>query len=386
MASVTVASGITGQPVAFGFDSAQNLHLAQQIAAGISAGVEGGTVTPAYSKDGPPPTIPAGSSGAFYVDTPGLTFLPTGYNAVIDYVAGATIHGSGGADESILSGNSGLTFFANGGSGTVVAGGGNNEVVIPSNDKGSWLLALGGGNDTVLALGPGNDTIRTGIGHTSMILDSGKDLLQLSGSNTVFASGGADTVDATAAKSTFISAESAKIDFTGGAGAATIIGGFGSETVAGGSGRLFVQGGSAGNNLLLAGGGAATLFGGGNGDQLFAAGSNPQILYAGSGNETLSAALANGQDTLVGGTGHATMQGGFGKDTFAFIKGQGGGTDMVFNFTNLDKIDLSGFGPNAVANALASQTAANGAVTITLSDSTKVTFSGITHLTKGDFS
>ena len=57
----------------------------------------------------------------------------------------------------------------------------------------------------------------------------------------------------------------------------------------------------------------------------------------------------------------------------------------MVSFTNLDKIDLQGYGPNAVKNALDSQTYANGSVTITLPDNTRVTFAGINELTKGDF-
>ena len=57
----------------------------------------------------------------------------------------------------------------------------------------------------------------------------------------------------------------------------------------------------------------------------------------------------------------------------------------MLDFNSADKIDLSGFGHHAVAHALASQTVSNGSVTITLSDDTRITFSGITHLTRGNF-
>jgi hypothetical protein len=55
------------------------------------------------------------------------------------------------------------------------------------------------------------------------------------------------------------------------------------------------------------------------------------------------------------------------------------------NFTSADKIDLQGFGKHAVQDALNSQTFANGSVTITLPDNTRVTFAGVTELTKSDF-
>jgi Ca2+-binding RTX toxin-like protein len=93
----------------------------------------------------------------------------------------------------------------------------------------------------------------------------------------------------------------------------------------------------------------------------------------------------SGSDTFFGGAGSSTMLGGSGDDVFTFVKSLNGGTDLVMNFTSLDKIDLQGYGSNAVKDALASQTYANGSVTITLPDNTRVTFAGITDLTKHDF-
>jgi Ca2+-binding RTX toxin-like protein len=166
---------------------------------------------------------------------------------------------------------------------------------------------------------------------------------------------------------------------------------------------MFASGGSDGNNLLIADVGKATLVGGGGGDTLFAAGSQAQLLRAAGGNETLFAGFASGDDTLQAGSGHdslvaglgndtlqagtgsATMVGGFGKDIFAFIKGEAGGTDLVQNFLDGDKIDLIGYGPHAVADALKTQKVVDGSVTITLSDHTKITFAGVTSLTRGDF-
>ena len=128
-----------------------------------------------------------------------------------------------------------------------------------------------------------------------------------------------------------------------------------------------------------------------------------QGLFAGIGNETLSAAMATGNDSLVagsgkdqliggsgndtfyGGTGASTMMGGSGDNIFAFVKSLNGGTDLVVNFTSADKISLVDFGKHAVEQALASQTFAPEGVTITLSDNTRVTFAGISELTKHDF-
>lgn len=142
---------------------------------------------------------------------------------------------------------------------------------------------------------------------------------------------------------------------------------------------------AAGHNLLYAGTGSATLFGGGTGDQLYAQGSKAQSLVAGDGNETLSAALSTGHVSLTGGSGQDTLIGGSGSDTFAFIKGSAGGKDLILDFNNADKVLLSGYGPDAVAKALLTQSVAHGSDTITLSDGRKITFADITSLKRNNF-
>jgi Ca2+-binding RTX toxin-like protein len=287
----------------------------------------------------------------------------------------------------------------NGGQGSV----GGDLVIIPGSDNGNWGIYTGGGNDTVLALGGGNDTIATDSGRNLIELGSGHDSVQSTGQDSINTGSGSDTIDATGAKSDVVHGGTGHVLFVGGAGAVTLFGGAGSDTFEGGSGRAVVFGGQGGHNSLLGGTGTATLFGGGAGDHLFAQGADRQALLAGIGNETLSAAMATGHDSLVagsgndlliggsgndtfyGGTGASTMDGGSGHDIFAFAKSLNGGTDLVVNFTSVDKIALQGFGPHAVENALNSQTFANGSVTISLPDNTRVTFAGISELTKSNF-
>jgi Ca2+-binding RTX toxin-like protein len=154
----------------------------------------------------------------------------------------------------------------------------------------------------------------------------------------------------------------------------------------GGSGPDVVHGGTGGDNLLFAGTGNATLFGGGSGDQLFASGAAGQELHAGAGNETLNGVFASGADTFFASTGNSTITGGSGPDSFVFTNGQSGGTDLIQNFTSgPDTINLQGYGKNEVADALKSQTVTAGSVTITLSDSTKITFANVGSLTAKDF-
>ena len=70
---------------------------------------------------------------------------------------------------------------------------------------------------------------------------------------------------------------------------------------------------------------------------------------------------------------------------FTFINGAAGGTDLIQNFAGGDKVILEGYGANAITQALDSAVVANGSITLTLSDQTKVTFAGVTTLNRNDF-
>jgi len=423
MPSVTVL-GVSHETITLNYDSAANAHIATIIAAAITRGIENGSVTAVGGGFGAiqiPPPLTGGKIGEFVQSHDGLSIMLPGYKDVVVTAGIATVLGSGDANEAILSSEGELTFIATGGSGTVVAGGahdpsrrndargngrghaGGDLVIVPASDNGNWGIYTGGGNDTVLALGGGNDTIAAGGGHNLIELGGGHDSVLSTGHDTIHTGSGSDTIDATGDARDLVLGGTGRVVFVGGAGAVTLFGGAGSDTFEGGSGRAVVYGGQDGHNSLLGGSGTATLFGGGAGDHLFAQGAKTQALIAGTGNETLSAMTATGNDSLVagsgkdlliggsgndtffGGTGASTMDGGSGKDIFAFVKSLDGGTDVVMNFTSADKIDLQGFGKHAVEDALTSQTFANGSVTITLPDNTRVTFAGISQLTKSDF-
>lgn len=408
MASVTIV-GSNNQLISLSFDASANFALAQRIAAQINSSVANGTMVTASDVNGPPPALPAGAKGGYFQTTSGLVAMPAGYTTDIVTKAGsAIVFGSGAAGETILSDqHTNLTFDAAAGSGTVVAGGGTNRLLVTG--PGNWSLNTGGGNDAILALGSGNDSIAAGAGHNTIQLGSGNDLVVSAGFDSIEGGSGAETVDATGSRGDFVQGNASSLFFVGGMAGATIMGGSGSDTYFGSTmhttGGQLVVGGTAGNNLLWAGDGAATLVGGGNNDQLFAYGGSNQSLIAGAGNETLSAAFGGGNDTLtagsgkdqlfggsgadtfVGGSGQATITGGSGGDTFAFIKGEAGGSDLVqgiFDPSAL-KIDLQGYGAGAKAAALASQTVANGSVTIGLSDGTKITFQDVTSLHSSNF-
>jgi Ca2+-binding RTX toxin-like protein len=383
MATVTVA-GAHGQVVTLTFDTTANAILAQKLAAAITAGVQAHTILPAVDTDGPPPPLPPGATGEFVQTKDGLTILPSGYKAVVDTAHEAVIFGSGDNGESVLSSIGDLTFIATGGSGTVAAGGGDNRIIVPPDDAGAWSINTGNGDDSVLALGGGNDTINAGGGHNIIILGSGKDLVQSTGDDTVFAGSGQETISAFGMTSDVVYGNASDLFLVATDGSATVFGGSGSDTFFGGKGSDLVYGGTGGNNLLFAGTGAATLFGGGNGDTLFGAGSHPQELHAGGGNETLVG--GSGADTFYGGSGADRMIAGLGSNLFVFTDGQASGSDTIQGFThNRDQIDLQGYGKTAVADALKSQVVAGGSDTITLTDNTRITFGGITSLTASDF-
>ena len=411
MTSSVTVSGSNNTNITLTFDLTSNLALAQQIAARIATSVADGSLTTTFDTSGPPPTVPAGTTGGYYQVETNFVVLPSDYTVDLVKTPGrAVVIGSGARNEMIMS-DSGtdLTFIATGGSGSVVAGGGQSLIYIPGTDRGNWSLFTGSGNDAIVALGHGNDTIGAGGGNNSIILGSGHDSILSVGNDSILGGTGAETVNATAAQSDIIQGDSSKLLFIGGSGGATILGGSGSDTYFGSNvgpvGNQLIKGGSRGHNLLFAGNGAATLIGGGRGDQLFAFGQYDQTLIAGRGNETLSAALSTGNDsiaagsgrdlliggfgsdTFVGGSGHSTVQAGFAANTFEFINHEAGGTQLVTNIfdPNTIRIDLNGYGPGAVAKALASQTVSHGSVSITLTDGTKVTFQDVTSLNKNNF-
>ncbi len=407
VSSVTI-QGTSHQTISLDFDSKSNFVLAEEIAARINAGVQAGTIVTEYDTAGSPPTLPAGVTGALVQTQTGLVALPQGY--LIDLVTApgpAVVLGSGAAGETILSdAKTSLTFLAASGSGTVVAGGGENRLSVSG--SGSWSLYTGGGNDIIAAIGAVNATIGAGGGENSILLGSGDAVITSTGKDSIQGGSGAETVDATGAQSDFVQGNDSRLLFVGGAGGATILGGAGSDTYFGSPGKTgtqLIKGGLGGNNFLFAGNGAATLVGGGNSDQLYAYGQYDQSLIAGSGNETLSAAFSSGNDTLSAGRGHDLLVGGTGSDTFVgstgnttiqagsggqvfrFFNEASGGTDLVQNIINPAsiKIDLVGYSPTGIADALASQTTSGGSVTIALADGTKVTFQDISSLSRSNF-
>ncbi len=402
MPNVTVA-GAGGTTVTLSFDSAANALLAKSLAGAITAGVGNGSIVPASSKDGLPPTVPGGTTGEWIQQTNGATFLPNDYAAIVSTAKKATIFGTGEDNASVLASSGGLTFHSGGGSGTVVAGGGDNRIFIPGGGTGAWSINTGGGDDSINALGNGNDTIRAGEGRNVIQLGGGGDRVVSEGRDRIVLGAGSATIVAFGEGSQQVWGGSGHLFFVGGEGRATVFGGTGSATIHGGDGRNEFHGGSAGNNIIYAGSNRATVFGGGDGDVLYAEGEKKQELHASGGATTLFGALAGGDNSFYAGAGNTMITGGFGddrfvaglgdstifggpgKDVYNFIDGISGGADVIYGFDKNDRIDLDGYGKGAIHDVLASQVKVAGGLQVTLSDSTTVTFMGLSSLTKSSF-
>lgn len=385
MPNVTVL-GAGGNIIKVPFTTSSNFALAQQVAASITAGVRSGALFPTQDTVG---AVPSGKTGYFIATNPNtFAILPPGCDDVTDIAPNAVIIGSGDANELILGGTGGLTFYAPGGSGTIAAGGGSNNIFIQSNSSGNWVITTNSGNDSIIDQGVGFSSIDAGTGANVIQLGSGSYAVNSYGGDIIGAGSGSETIGLTGTTGDTISAGSSHLLFLGSNAASTVDGSLGSVTIFGDGG--WFKGGAVGHNYINSGLGAATLIAAGDGDTLVGMGNAGHVFYAASGNETLDGSLSIGNDTFFAGTGNATITAGVvGRDVFGFIDSLAGGSDLIRNFVQgQDTVDLFGYGSNAVANALNSQVfnPTTQTATITLSDGTKITFTGqFRPLTSSDF-
>ena len=369
------------------YSTTTTFNLATQIAAAInplSTSPTTEALTTTISTAGPS-TIPAGIIGIVIAPSaPPTTLKGSGYGA-----------GGIGGVESVVAGSSGLTYTSapNSVNYLAIAGGTNviglalgsvDQVALTGGSAsvfadGSGTVDVGGATATVLASTAGNTIF--GSGSDFVVLASG-DFAGLSGASpTVFGGIGPDTIALTG---------STNAVFSGAAtGSETVFGGLSNTVFTNGSNLVFVAGPSPETDVIVGGANsqityfgstsAATISAGAGNETLNAAGSSSPIDFvAGSGQTSIAA--GSGNTTVFGGTGANSVTGGSAVDTFAFVNGQGGGSELISNFTASDNVVLLSFGTNQVANALATSTATVvGGVAgtqITLGDSTKVTFVG----------
>lgn len=376
MPNVTVL-GAGGKIITVPFTTSSNFALARQVAESINAGVRSGTLFPAQDSVG---AIPSGQTG-YYIATDPDTFavLPPGYADVTDIAPNAVITGSGDPNEMILAGAGGLTFYAPGGSGTVAAGGGANTMIIQPGSSGNWVITTNSGNDVIQDDGVGFSSINAGAGSNSIQLGDGRYLVNSFGGDNISAGAGFETIGLSGTTGDYVNANFSHLLFLGANAPSTVDGSSGSVTVYGDGG--WFKGGTLGNNYISSGDGPATLIAGGSGDTLTGIGHSNHLFLAAAGNETLDGSVGTGNDTFFAGSGNALLRANaVGHNVFGFIDSLAGGNDIIQNFVQgHDTINLYGYGSNAVANALGSQiyNPAAQTATITLSDGTKITFTGL---------
>jgi Ca2+-binding RTX toxin-like protein len=209
-------------------------------------------------------------------------------------------------------------------------------------------------------------------------------------SDTINAGSGFTAVDASGADSTsgsLVNGGSGQLNFVGGAGGGTVVG-----ATAGGAGNSTVFGGTGLTSLVGGPGGAVTYVNTTSGGLW---------VNGGTGDETIDASLSKGTSTIYGGqdtagrnllmggagtdfinagSGSDTLVGGGGQNDFFFIKALGGpaANDVVSDFSAIDTVFLLNYGSGEAGAAVAGATTAGGSTTITLSDNTKITFTGVT--------
>ncbi len=297
---------------------------------------------------------------------------------------------------------------------------------------GNSVLVAGSGSDTVTS-GAGTDSLYGSSASSMLLGGGGNDLFVAStGNNTVFADTGNAMVYGNSGQLVFVNSAGTSTVFTG-SGFAGVFGGTGTLQAYGGAGGGVFYGGTAGNNVIVAGNGASSILGGGNGDRLYTNSAALDVLAAGQGNETLvgtgssgnnlyfagggNALIAagsgsslvmagSGQDsvftgatgsatifgaggstlvveghgtaTFSAGSGSATVDGGTGRDLVSIVDGHAGGSVTLNGFKpGTDQVGFFGYAPSQLAQALATAVTAGGSTTLTLSDHTRIVFSGV---------
>jgi hypothetical protein len=333
-------------------------------------------------------------SGGFgintFVESGGASYLinSQGFQDTIRAGDGATTVNSNGPG-AVVSGGGGALFANLAGTGATLTGGGG---AVSATVSGDSSLVIGGGGALGASVSGTGDTIVGGGAVGSVTLSGSKALVVDSvAAMSVLDKGTADTIDAgqsftsvTAPGGSFVQGGSGPLNFVGGSGPSTIVGATGGSTVFGGTGLTSIIGGP---------GGATTYVNTTPGGLFYA---------AGKGSETLDASLSKGSSTVYGGadaTGRNlliggpnadfinagassdTMVGGGGANWFYVFKAAVGpaANEVISDFSAIDTLALVGYGPDAGANAIAGATTANGSTTITLSDNTKITFTGVTN-------
>jgi hypothetical protein len=297
------------------------------------------------------------------------TSVPGGYRYIV--VNDATPDTLTASNAAIIANDVGGTFFVSGIS-TVAATGGNNTV----NATGTYELSFGAGNNLVIAAGSG--TIATGAGHSTVVaantsgpgnvIDSNGtgDLINaVFGNNTVNAAGSSDTITGGVGNLTVSVTGSNDLVVAGGASLQEFVGVNTAATVIGGSGGSTIFG-SSGSNVTF----------NGSGDLAYSASVGNVTLNAAAASGNVTATMSGGNATIIAGAGAETLNAGAGNNQYLFdIAHTGGATDFIKESAANIATDTFTFSHYSAAPVVG---LTGTAVTLTLSDNTKIIFSNLT--------
>ncbi|HEX7389527.1 MAG TPA: calcium-binding protein [Acidiphilium sp.] len=259
-------------------------------------------------------------------------------NAVVSLAAGAS-------DNQVSDTGAGM-IYANGNGDSITAG--NNTFVVIGGTGTSEAATLTG---SAIGYAQGNASIDA-PGGNYVIFSGNSNVATLGGGSFAYIATGSDTVSAVG--STFIYDGSGSLDFVGGSEYSLVEAGAGHVTALAGAGGLSAYGGSQGNNSLTGGSGTNNLYAGGTDDTL-TGGSGTNNLHAGPGSTTMI------------GAANAAL------NNFVFNSNSAGTADVIDGFrTASDQITL-GFGISVTT-----QTVTAGNLSLTLSDGTQISMTGIT--------
>ncbi len=343
-------------------------------ASGNAASVAGGTGTNVFFALGANDTVSAqGKSDTLFGGSGGSTFLiaPTATNERMVGGSGALTVSDAGVSSTIFGGSGALNVTTAGSLASVIGSSG----AISALDTGTSDTIIGGTGAVSATLAGSGAYVAGGLGALS-VTDNGT-------SDTIAASVGFTSVTAATSSSRF-EGGSGLFSFVGGTGGSTIVGSSGDGTVVGGTGAttVFGDGPSAITYINTTSGGLEYVGGPGSSTIDASLSKGPNVLYgADYPNERSLLIGGAGPDNIVGGEGADTLVGSGGQNTFFFFPIAGGATanHTIADFSFIDTALLLGYGAGAASAAIAGATVANGSTTITLSDNTKITFTGLTN-------
>ena len=292
-----------------------------------------------------------------------------GNDTITGGIGADTIFASG-PTTSVIGGSGSLLFAAGAGSSTVLGGSGSATVFggtgggyLQGGAAGHNILLASGGNTTLVGGGPG-DTLVGGGGNAVLAVQTGGVAFGGSGVSTVFGAGG--VMVGGSGSNLMVASPGSSEAMWAGSGTSTLFGGQGGhDTLAGGAGNATLVGG-IGNTVFLGAGGHVTATGGTGNDTFYATGGGAMTIAEGAGTDEVL--LGGGPTTVVGGTG---------RDLYDVVTAAAGGADVISGFKlGTDQIRLFGYDLTTVK-----QSVAGNNLTLTLTDSTRITLIGVSQLT-----